>query len=160
MENVAVYWSTVLIKRREGRKCWRRHIEHSYYHINSGGQANFFFKSPHIAYPQILGLIPMSQIRKFLSCANPQKANLQIFVINPQIANPHISTKYCTALSQTSPNSSFFNDYILFLRACESFNPQITKNWACKSQIRKVPLLRKVRKSKKLFKSANSRLYN
>jgi hypothetical protein len=34
-------------------------------------------------------------------------------------------------------------------------NPQITKIWARKSQIRKVPHLRKVRKSNKIFKSAN-----
>ncbi len=32
------------------------------------GQANFF-QSPQIAKPQILGLIPQLQIRKFLSCA-------------------------------------------------------------------------------------------
>jgi hypothetical protein len=46
-----------------------------------------FFLSPQIANPQILGLISLSQILKFLRYASPQIANEQIFVINPQIAN-------------------------------------------------------------------------
>ncbi len=37
------------------------------------------FLSPQIAYPQILGLIPQSQIHKFPRCANPQIANPQIY---------------------------------------------------------------------------------
>jgi hypothetical protein len=47
----------------------------------------FFLKSPQIANPQILGLISLSQILKFLKYASPQIANEQIFMINPQIAN-------------------------------------------------------------------------
>ncbi len=46
-----------------------------------------FVKSPQIAIPHINGLIPLTQIRKFLRCDNPKIANLQIFMINPQIAN-------------------------------------------------------------------------
>jgi hypothetical protein len=57
-----------------------------------GGQANFCWKSQ-IANPQILVLIPLSQIRNFLRYASPQIANPQIFMIIPQIANPQISTK-------------------------------------------------------------------
>jgi hypothetical protein len=37
-----------------------------------GGQGNFFSKSQLITVPQILELIPLSQIRKFFRCANPQ----------------------------------------------------------------------------------------
>jgi hypothetical protein len=49
-----------------------------------GWQANFY-KSLQIANLQILGLILLSQIRKFLRCASLQIANPQIFMINPQI---------------------------------------------------------------------------
>jgi sorbitol-specific phosphotransferase system component IIBC len=48
--------------------------------------ASILFLSPKIANPQILGLILLSQIRKFLRCVNPQIANPQIFMINPQIS--------------------------------------------------------------------------
>jgi hypothetical protein len=70
-----------------------------------------YVKSPQIANPQILGLIPLLQIRKFLRCTSPQIANPQIFMIKPQIANPKIFIKFCTTLSQTS---SFKNDLLLF----------------------------------------------
>jgi hypothetical protein len=43
---------------------------YSYRYITRGGQAN--------ANPQILGLIPLLQILKFLRCASPQ-------IVNPQI---------------------------------------------------------------------------
>jgi hypothetical protein len=33
----------------------------------------YFFVSPQIANPEILRLIPQSQIRKFLRCARPHK---------------------------------------------------------------------------------------
>jgi hypothetical protein len=36
------------------------------------------------ANPQILGLIPLLNIRKFLRFASPQSASPQIFVMNPQ----------------------------------------------------------------------------
>jgi hypothetical protein len=42
-----------------------------------GEQANFFV-SPQITHPQILGLIPQLQIRKFLRCESLQIANPQI----------------------------------------------------------------------------------
>ncbi len=51
-----------------------------------------------MAKPQFLRLIPLSQIRKFLRCASPQIAIAKIFMIQPQIANPQISTKYCKTL--------------------------------------------------------------
>jgi hypothetical protein len=41
--------------------------------------------------PQIRGIIPISQIRKFIICASPQNPNLQFFLINPKIANSQIS---------------------------------------------------------------------
>ncbi len=44
-----------------------------------------FVKSPQIANPKILGLIPLSQIRKFLWCASPEVVNPQIFMNYPQI---------------------------------------------------------------------------
>ncbi len=54
------------------------------------------FHKQKIENPQILGLIPLSQILIFRRCASPQIANPQIFMINSQIVNPQISTKYCT----------------------------------------------------------------
>ncbi len=50
--------------------------------------ASKLFKSPQIANPQIFGIILLLRIHKF-------------FMINQQIGNPHISTKYYTALSLT-----------------------------------------------------------
>ncbi len=47
-----------------------------------------------VANPQILGLIPLLQIRKFRMCGILQVANLLIFIINPKNANPHISANY------------------------------------------------------------------
>ncbi len=44
-----------------------------------------FVKSPQIENPQILGLIPLSQIRKFHRYASLQIENSQILMINPQI---------------------------------------------------------------------------
>jgi hypothetical protein len=58
--------------------------------INIVGKANFL-QSPQISNPQILWLIALSQIRKFLRYASQQIANPQIFIINPQIATPQIS---------------------------------------------------------------------
>jgi hypothetical protein len=45
----------------------------------------FYFVSPKIANPQILGIIPQSQNRKFLRCARPQIANPKI--CNDKFAN-------------------------------------------------------------------------
>jgi hypothetical protein len=44
------------------------------------GEHGNFCVSPQITNPQILGLIPQLQIRKFLRCANPHIANPQIFL--------------------------------------------------------------------------------
>jgi hypothetical protein len=109
---------------------------------NRGWKANFY-KSLQIANLQILGLILLSQIRKFLRCASPQIANPQIFMINPQI-----SSKFCTFLSKNSPSSRLFHrifSYVqvwirevyviqyfarrksMYLRTCGSLSPQITK---------------------------------
>ena len=58
--------------------------------------------------------MPLSSICKFLCCASPKIANPQIFMINPQIANPR-TTKYCTTLSQNSHKSHTFQIILLFL---------------------------------------------
>jgi hypothetical protein len=55
------------------------------------------FKSLQIANPQILGPIPLSQIQKLRWA-------------NPQIANPRITTKYCTTLSLNIPKVVFLTD--------------------------------------------------
>jgi hypothetical protein len=51
-----------------------------------------FVESPQIANPQIFGLIPLLQIRKFFSCASQQ------------IATPQLSTKYGSTLSHSPKN--------------------------------------------------------
>jgi hypothetical protein len=56
----------------------------------------------------ILGLISLSQIRKFLRCDSPQIANPHIFMINPQIF-----TKCCTPLCQNNPKSRLFKRFLL-----------------------------------------------
>jgi hypothetical protein len=68
--------------------------------------------SPQIANRQILGLIPLSQIRKFLRYASQQIANLPVCVINPQI-----STKYCTTLFQIIFKVMFLLNFLL----CKNF---------------------------------------
>jgi hypothetical protein len=50
--------------------------------------------------PQIRGIIPISQIRKFLICASLQSANLKFFMINPQIANSQFSKNNAQASKQ------------------------------------------------------------
>ncbi len=55
--------------------------------------SQIFFKSPQIENLEILRLILISEIRKFLMCASLQIANPQIFMINPQITKLHISRK-------------------------------------------------------------------
>ncbi len=123
-------------------------------------------KSPQIANLHIFGLIPLSQIRKFLKFASPQIR----FFINPKIANPHIFTKYCTSLSPKSHESHIFSYVQILITAlhlCYIFVRR--KKCICglaevrKSQTRlgpkicKVSYLRKVRDSNKLFKSATLR---
>jgi hypothetical protein len=67
----------------------------TYPHVYSEVGEQTFLKSPQVANPHILSLIPLSQIRKLLRCAIPQIKNSQIFFINPQISNSQISRKYC-----------------------------------------------------------------
>ncbi len=47
-----------------------------WYRYSKGGHAKFFCYSANIPNPEILGLIPQSQIRKFPRCASPQIPNL------------------------------------------------------------------------------------
>jgi hypothetical protein len=77
----------------------------------TGGQANLF-KSSQIANSKFLGLFrSRTQNRKFLIYACPQIENPQIFIINPQITIPQISTKYSKTPSQTSPKSRLFTRF-------------------------------------------------
>ncbi len=114
-----------------------------------------FAKSPQITNPQILGFIPQSQIRKFLWSASQQT-----------IANSQLSTKHCSTLSHSHKNRLCkcflmykfeLKHYVQFswggkiciLRTCGSFKSENHKKRleVRKSQIRKVPRLRKIRKS-------------
>ncbi len=85
----------------------------------------FFVKC---ANTQILVLIPQSQIRKFLRCANPQMANPQIFA----------------TLSQNSPKSRLFKTIFCYIFNEKKFvfpdlqeSANHKKDWVRKSQIRK-----------------------
>jgi hypothetical protein len=55
--------------------------------------------NPHIANTQILGLIPLSQIRKFLSCADPQNSNSHNSSANRKSANLKNDFLFCTILN-------------------------------------------------------------
>jgi hypothetical protein len=77
--------------------------------FNRGGQA--YFLNQYIENPQILGLLPLFQIRKFLRGAFPQISNSQIFMVNPQIAHPQISTntaQLCLKTAIANPQSVTF----------------------------------------------------
>jgi hypothetical protein len=59
-------------------------------------------------------LIFLSSFRKsanFLGSPVRQNANPKIFMINPQNANPQVSTKYSTTLSHKSPKSRLLHDH-------------------------------------------------
>jgi len=117
--------------------------------------SKLFFKFRKSQIRNSLGLIPLSQIRKFLRSASPQIANPQIFMINTQIANPQIFTKYCSLkifLKVVFLNifyvqiliralySIFARRKRMYLRACGSFkSANYKKDLVRKSQIRKVP---------------------
>jgi hypothetical protein len=73
-----------------------------------GWQANFY-KSLQIENLQILGLILLSQIRKFLRCASPQIANPRIFMINPQIRK--FLQNYALLCLKTVLAVVFFNEF-------------------------------------------------
>ncbi len=70
-------------------------------------------KNPQIANLHIFGLIPLTQIRKFLWFASPQIS----FFINPKITNPHIFTKYYTSLSPNNHESHIFSYVQILIRA-------------------------------------------
>jgi hypothetical protein len=53
--------------------------------------AHTFFSGPQIANPQILGFVPLSQIRKFLRCGSPQIRKFAMF--NLEITNPQKDRK-------------------------------------------------------------------
>ncbi len=82
------------------------------------GASKLYFRSSQIANPQILELIPLLQIRKFLRYASPQIANPQI--ANPQIANLQNTTNFCATLSQNSPKSRLFTRF--FICRVHNFN--------------------------------------
>jgi hypothetical protein len=56
--------------------------KHIFLHFFSMSKGKLFFMS---ANPQFLGLIPLSEIFKFLTCASPQIANPQFFMVFMQI---------------------------------------------------------------------------
>ncbi len=89
------------------------------YCISRGGQANFYL-SPQIVNSQILVLILLLQIRKYLRYASPQIANLQIFMNNPEIANPLIQNNALLCLAK-------FLKVVFLL--CKSAKQK--KDWAC-----------------------------
>jgi hypothetical protein len=60
-------------------------LSHSW--LNTRDRQANSFKSQQIANPQILGLNQLSQICKILRFSSPQITNLQIFMINRQLAN-------------------------------------------------------------------------
>jgi hypothetical protein len=76
------------------------------------GQANY--RSPPIR--KFLGSFPHRKSAQFLMCASPHIANPQFFFINPQIANPLISTNCCTPLSPNSPKSPFFKRFFCYVQ--------------------------------------------
>ncbi len=63
------------------------------------GLASKLFKIPLITKSQILGFIRYCNPQSFRG-ASPQITNPQMFMINPKIANPQVSTKYCLTLSR------------------------------------------------------------
>jgi hypothetical protein len=70
-----------------------------------------FFKGPQIANPKILGLIPLSQIRKVLRCVGSQIANQQIFINNSQIENPQNSFKTAQLCLKTVIKVVYLQDF-------------------------------------------------
>ncbi len=96
-------------------------------------------------------------------------------MIKLQNSNPQISKKYCTTLSRNIPKRRLFKPIYLFctlnrrestvciceLAQCGSIKSKNHKNdWIRNSQIRTVPDLLKVRKSKKPFKSVYLRIWD
>jgi hypothetical protein len=124
---------------------------------------NFMTYGQKLPNPQILRLILLGQIRIFLRFASQQ------------IANPKISTKYCTNMPQNSPirlctvltvdrlyvqiralHAIFCKEKKYVLRTCGSFmSANHKKDCVHKLKIFKMSHLRKVRKSNQLLKSAN-----
>ncbi len=63
------------------------------------------------ANPQILSLIPLSQIRKFLSIASPQIPNPQIFMKKSRIRK---FSQNFALLSQNSPKGRLLEQFFIF----------------------------------------------
>jgi hypothetical protein len=67
-----------------------------------GGQSNVFLKS--------------ANRKSVNSWAESAIGNPQTLLINLQIANPYISTKYCTALSQNCLKSRLFKQFFIMYK--------------------------------------------
>jgi hypothetical protein len=59
----------------ENNKNMPNFVEKIVFSVNCKGEQANFYLSLEISYPQILGLILISQISKFHRCASPQKSN-------------------------------------------------------------------------------------
>jgi hypothetical protein len=76
-----------------------------------GGQANFLkFRNRKSVNSWAYSAITNPQISYVCQSTNGKSAN---FYYNLQIANPQVSTKYCTTLSQKSPKSRLFSWFLL-----------------------------------------------
>jgi hypothetical protein len=64
------------------------------------------------ANPQIFGLIPLSQIGKFLGCASLQIANPQILMINPLIGIRKFLQNTAQLCLKNIPKSRLFKIFI------------------------------------------------
>ncbi len=110
--------------------------------MNRGWQANFFW-SPQTANPEILVLIPLPQIRKFLRRAHPQIESSEIFMNNLRITNMQSSSEsqLCKPFFLYEFELEYFMLYLyvwrkrMYMRTCRSINsakklvsanPQIT----------------------------------
>jgi hypothetical protein len=119
--------------------------------LSEVGKANFLI-SPQIANLQIIELIPLSQICKFLWVI--RKSQICKFLQNN--AQLCLKTVLKVVFLHHFLLCTIFNwRFICYIFKKEGYtfaevlSPQITKNWVRKSQIRKGSQLRKVRKSNK-----------
>jgi hypothetical protein len=81
--------------------------------LSRGGQANFFLE---VRKSQILGLIQLSQIRKFLRFTSPQIPNPQIFMTDPHLlANTQIFTNTAQLCLKTVLKVVFLKRFYFFL---------------------------------------------
>jgi hypothetical protein len=73
--------------------------------------ARISFVSPQIANPQILGLIPQSQICKFMRCAAPQIANTLIENLRKNILDYEMPCN-CPPLRPSNKSSICYHEYL------------------------------------------------